>query len=131
MLAYPRSLLPRVLPRAPGEARSPVFLPVFWGLMVADPFLAGLPRVTSEHLWGCCWRTTWSSYNAKASLFPFCLSFPSRPMLPVGQRTGDMNLGQRSYGPSVGLGRPLSPLRPSFKPMRVPRGGIVLIYKYI
>lgn len=38
MLAYPRSLLPRVLPRAPGKARSSVFLPVFWGLMVADPF---------------------------------------------------------------------------------------------
>lgn len=42
-----------------------------------------------------------------------------------------MNLGQRSYGPFVGLGRPLSPLRPPFKSKEVPRGGIVLIYKYI
>lgn len=52
-------------------------------------------------------------------------------MLSVGQRTEGMNLGQRSYGPFSGLGRPLPPLRPPFKPMGAPRGGTVLIYKYI
>lgn len=50
----------------------------------------------------------------------------------MGHRTKDMNLGQRSYGPFVGLERLLH-LRPPFKPMvgGGSRGGIVLIYKYI
>lgn len=52
-------------------------------------------------------------------------------MLSMGQRTEGMNLGQRSYDPFMVLGRPLSPLRLPLKPMGVPRGGIVLIYKYI
>lgn len=79
ILAYPRSLLPKVLPKAPGRARPPFFPSV--SVLESDCCrhpLAGLLRVTSEHLWECCWRTAWSSHNTKASLFPLRPQFPQQ-----------------------------------------------------
>lgn len=80
MLAYPKSLLPKVLPRAPGGHLETPFSPsVFWGPTVADTLLAGLPRVHQSASGDAAGEPHGPPTMPKVPCFPFALVSPAEP----------------------------------------------------